>query len=108
MYVASTRAINRLIISTGGARESEFLMETGLSNVRVAYSYGELIGSISGEIPGSFESEPSTDVFVEHPFFGKGILLKQTDEKKYLVDFGEKGEKLIDTSIVELKFPGDP
>ncbi|MEN8221744.1 MAG: ATP-dependent helicase [Acidobacteriota bacterium] len=107
MYVASTRAIDRLIISTGGARESEFLMETGLSNVNVAYSYGELLGSISGVEPGLTGTGPEPDIVVEHPFFGEGVLLKQTDEKKYLVDFGEKGEKLIDTSIVELKFPSD-
>ncbi len=107
MYVASTRAIDRLIISTGGARESEFLMETGLSNVNIAYSYGELIGSISGETPGSLDNEPEPEIVVEHPFFGEGILLKQTDVNKYLVDFGDKGEKLIDTSIVDLKFPGD-
>jgi len=105
MYVASTRAIDRLIISTGGARESDFLMETGLSNVNVAYSYGELLGSISGEVPGSPESGPDPDIVVEHPFFGEGFLIKQTDENKYLVNFGEKGEKLIDTSIVDLKFP---
>ena len=42
---------------------------------------------------------------MEHPVFGLGAVLKKTDETKYLVDFREKGEKLIDTSIVKLKFP---
>ncbi len=107
MYVASTRAIDRLIISTGGVRESEFLMETGLSNVNIAYSYVELLGSISGEVPDSPEPGSDPEILVEHPVFGEGVLLKQTDEKKFLIDFGEKGEKLIDTSIVELKFSGE-
>ncbi len=104
MYVASTRAINRLVISTGGVRESEFLLETGLNNVNVAYSFGELLRSISGMAPDKPHSESHSEMMVEHPVFGMGAVLKKTDETKYLVDFKEKGEKLIDTSIVKLKF----
>ena len=104
MYVASTRAIDRLVISTGGVRESEFLLETGLNNVNVAYSFGELLGSISGVAPDKSHSESQPEIKVEHPVFGMGAVLKKTDETKYLVDFKEKGEKLIDTSIVKLKF----
>ncbi|MCK4889119.1 MAG: DUF3553 domain-containing protein, partial [Candidatus Aminicenantes bacterium] len=104
MYVASTRAIDRLVISTGGVRESEFLLETGLNNVNVAYSFGELLGSISGITPDKPHSESQPEMMVEHPVFGMGAVLKKTDETKYLVDFKEKGEKLIDTSIVKLKF----
>ena len=105
MYVASTRAIDRLVISTGGARESEFLLETGLNNVNVAYSFGELLGSISGVSPDKSLSGSQPETIVEHPVFGLGAVLKKTDETKYLVDFREKGEKLIDTSIIKLKFP---
>ncbi|MCK5221636.1 MAG: UvrD-helicase domain-containing protein, partial [Candidatus Aminicenantes bacterium] len=104
MYVASTRAIDRLVISTGGARESVFLLETGLNNVNVAYSYGEVLGSISGENPKKSLLESEPEIMVEHPVFGMGSVLKKTDKNKYLVDFRDKGEKLIDTSIVELKF----
>ncbi len=104
MYVASTRAIDRLVLSVGGAKESRFLLETGLTGINVAYSYGELIGSISGKSPDISEPIPDPDVMVEHPVFGKGAVKKKTDNNKYLVDFGDKGEKLIDTSIVELEF----
>jgi len=107
MYVGATRAVDRLIISTGGARESNFLMETGLTHVNIAYSFRELLEGISGETAGPVEAEPDPDILVEHPFFGQGVLVKQTDTTKYLVNFGEKGEKLIDTSIVQLKFNGE-
>jgi len=104
MYVASTRAIDRLVISTGGSRESAFLLETGFSNVNVAYSYRELLESLSGETIAKSVEKTETEVSVEHPVFGMGTLLRKTDDTKYLVDFGDKGEKLIDTSIVKLEF----
>lgn len=105
--MASTRAIDRLIISTGGPRGSKFLSETGLNFINIAYSYGELLESF---IPGSNspafeEDEPEEpEKIVTHPIFGNGVVVKQIDEKKFLINFGEKGEKLIDSSKVNLKF----
>ncbi len=104
MYVASTRAIDRLVISTGGQRESEFIMETGFNNVNVVYSFRELLESLSGEMIEKTIEKSEPEVSVKHPVFGTGILLRKTDDTKYLVDFGDKGEKLIDTSIIDLKF----
>ncbi len=104
MYVASTRAINRLLISTGGEGESKFIYEVGFGNLEIAYSYGELTKKLSGEQPSEVDRKDEEVQKVEHPLFGEGCLVKKVDEMKYLVDFGEKGEKLIDTSIVKLTF----
>lgn len=109
LYVASTRAVDRLIISTGGPRESKFLSETDLNSINIAYSYGELLNSFvpSGQFA-PFESEPEEpEKIVSHPIFGEGVIIKQIDDNKILINFSERGEKLIDTSIVNLQFHED-
>ncbi len=108
-YVASTRAMDQLIISANQSSPSTFLEKIDRSLYTLADSIYEVGGSgvplssLSPGIAGSadvFEEEK----FIEHSFFGKGKIVNQLSDKKYLILFEGKGEKLIDTSIVPIKF----
>lgn len=105
-YVASTRAVNRLIVSTGGSKESMFISEANLNGVKMGYSFTDILGflNMNGDIQNSSDS-PSTDSeIVVHPVFGKGVVRKKLDEQRFLIDFEEKGQKVIDTSIIKLEY----
>ncbi len=104
-YVASTRAVNRLIISTGGSRESKFISEANLNGVRIGYSDRDVLEFLGKGNSGSkMSSIPEVQrEIVVHPVFGEGAIIKKLDEQKFLIDFNEKGEKIIDTSIVSLE-----
>ncbi len=108
-YVASTRAMEQLIISSNQSSPSMFLeridssLYTSVDNI---YEIGGAVDAFASLSKGTssvkevFEEEK----FIEHGFFGKGKIINQLSEKKYLILFEGKGEKLIDTSIVPIKF----
>lgn len=104
LYVASTRAINQLIISLGSERPSRFLFDTNYKLYKSVYSTDELIHYISDkEIPVT-EVLKQEEKYIEHPIFGKGKIINKINKEKYLIDFDSKGEKIIDTSIVKINF----
>jgi len=108
LYVASTRAQNQLILSAGSEKSSRFLAQIGYSAFETVYSIEELIGKISGTLTqvshsAKFENE-ANERLVEHPIFGKGRIINEVDENTYFIDFQTKGEKFIDTSLVDIKF----
>lgn len=111
-YVASTRAIKQLVISTGSEQPSRFLNDVNRSLYATAYSVEDLL-------PGQFEEgteherlktlmgkakENTADKFLEHPIFGRGKIINAIDKHKYTVEFPNRGEKTIDTSIVPVTF----
>ena len=98
LYVASTRAIRHLILSTGSDRLSPFLTPVPSQLYRFVHSPEEVSASSSPNHP----EEESPSQQVEHPVFGPGRVEKRIDEHKFLVDFGDRGQKVIDTSIVPL------
>lgn len=105
-YVACTRAIDQLIVSTGSEKPSRFLAEIKIPFYTRIYSVESLIDQIA---PQSVENAaPIFDVieekFIEHPVFGRGKIIDTIDDDKYIIHFVDKGEKVIDTSIVPVKF----
>jgi hypothetical protein len=62
----------------------------------------DLISSLSlGNEQGSVHPHAA---HIEHPVFGKGRIIKELNNGRYLIDFDQKGEKMIDTSIVDIRF----
>ncbi len=105
MYVAVTRPIKQLIMSVGSHKPSPFLRDVDYSLIRNLYSVEEFIDELSPrpEIPKEDEVADS-EAFIQHPFFGKGRIRKKIDHQRILVDFENKGEKVIDTSVVAITF----
>lgn len=105
MYVAVTRPIKQLILSVGSHKPSPFLRDVEYTQFRNLYSVEEFIDELSPrpEIPNE-EAAAEDETFIQHPFFGKGRVRKKIDHEKILVDFENKGEKVIDTSIVAVTF----
>jgi DNA helicase-2/ATP-dependent DNA helicase PcrA len=105
-YVASTRAVNQLIVSTGSEKPSRFLAKVNSPFYTKIYSVDTLIDQIAPEV--SRYSPPAANVaeekYIEHPVFGRGKIVTVIDRNKYVVHFIEKGEKVLDTSIVPVKF----
>jgi hypothetical protein len=44
------------------------------------------------------------ETYLEHPIFGRGKVIEVIGEHKYIVEFVNKGQKTIDTSIVPVTF----
>ncbi|HDP94209.1 MAG TPA: DUF3553 domain-containing protein [Candidatus Aminicenantes bacterium] len=96
-YVASTRAIHHLIVSTGSERLSPFLSSLPARLYRFAHSPEEIS---AGRDPLPVREASGEEVV--HPIFGQGRIEKRIDTHRLLVDFAERGRKVIDTSIVPL------
>ncbi|MBN1197016.1 MAG: DUF3553 domain-containing protein [Candidatus Aminicenantes bacterium] len=96
-YVASTRAIHHLIVSTGSDRLSPFLSSLPSHLYRFAHSPEEISAGRD-----SLPVREASGEEVEHPIFGKGRVEKRIDAHRLLVDFSDRGKKVIDTSIVPL------
>jgi DNA helicase-2/ATP-dependent DNA helicase PcrA len=118
-YVAATRAIKQLIISTGSEQRSLFLSEISYSLYARAYSVEDIISRLnpgSGDggwgdrkkrLKGLLEQARDREVeerYIEHPVFGRGKIISAVDEVKFVVEFIDRGEKTIDTSIVPVTF----
>ncbi len=113
-YVASTRASKQLIVSTGSQKPSTFLSNVGTPFYTTVYSVEAVIDHLT---PLSKRIEENEDLehfgtlgqvveerFVQHRVFGRGKIIKVIDDHKYVVHFLDKGEKIIDTSIVPVEF----
>lgn len=103
-YVASTRAVNQLIISLGSERPSRFLFDTNYRLYKSVYSTDEFIHYISHKEIAVTEVPKQEEKYIEHPIFGKGKIINKINSEKYLIDFANKGEEIIDTSIVKINF----
>jgi DNA helicase-2/ATP-dependent DNA helicase PcrA len=101
-YVASTRASQLLVISTASDRPSFFLQQIAASSYLPVYSFSEIIDAIfpvAKTAPSQGEGK-----FIVHPLFGRGRIVDKISESKYLIHFSDKGNKLIDTSVVKVEF----
>ncbi|MCP4148807.1 MAG: hypothetical protein GY757_13760, partial [bacterium] len=109
LYVACTRAIKQLVVSTGGDKPSKFLAEINRFLYSNVYSVSGLFDYLSevsrGRIPEAGIPQGNVEEkYLQHPVFGRGKVINAIDKEKYIIDFGPKGEKTIDTSIVPVKF----
>ncbi len=105
-YVASTRAIQMLVLSTGSSQESPFIREAGRVRSQAVYSVEDIVAGAARESARS-RSEPAATaaaVYVQHPAFGKGRLMERISETKYLIHFPERGPLMIDSKIIKLTF----
>lgn len=112
-YVASTRAIKQLVISTGSERPSPFLSQVRASLFSTAYSVEDIVNfwvpeAAQSSILSQWEQTKAAgnkeEKFIEHPVFGRGKIINHLGDDKYIVDFVDRGEKTIDTSIVPVTF----
>ena len=112
-YVASTRSIKQLVISIGAEKKSVLLKDVSYSLYSVAYSAEDIMTRIRPEGSSAREKEinrilrspeAAEEKYLEHAIFGRGKIISAIDKSKYLVEFVGKGQKLIDTSIVPVKF----
>jgi DNA helicase-2/ATP-dependent DNA helicase PcrA len=105
-YVASTRASQLLVISTASERPSFFLQQVASSSYLPVYSFREIVDGIfpaSQAIPAAGAAK-GDGRFISHPIFGRGRIIEKISENKYLIHFSDKGDKLIDTSVVKVEF----
>ncbi len=112
-YVASTRAIKQLVISTGSERQSHFLANIRHALYSTAYSVDDILehwlpqdrrGGLSGLMAHLRAPENAEEKFIEHPIFGRGKIIHSIGDDKYIIEFVKKGQKTIDTSIVPVTF----
>jgi DNA helicase-2/ATP-dependent DNA helicase PcrA len=103
-YVASTRAEKQLIISSGSDKESPFMKNIPRSLFSLTYSPMEIINSLNPQSGETATVPAKEERYVEHPMFGKGKIVNCIDQHRMIIDFVQKGEKVIDTSIVAVKY----
>jgi DNA helicase-2/ATP-dependent DNA helicase PcrA len=110
-YVAATRAIKQLVISLGSEKRSTFLSSINLSLYSIAYTVDDILGPqvsrmqknrLRGIMADSRRNVEER--YLEHPIFGRGKVIEAIGENKYIVEFVNKGQKTIDTSIVPVTF----
>ncbi|MCX6553706.1 MAG: UvrD-helicase domain-containing protein [Candidatus Aminicenantes bacterium] len=101
-YVACTRASQLLVISTASDRPSFFLQQMAASTYLPVYSFREIIDAIFPVAPAA--AGQGEGKFIVHPIFGRGRIVDKISASKYLIHFGDKGNKLIDTSVVQVEF----
>lgn len=102
-YVTCTRAIMQLIISVGSDKVSPFLRWIDDSLLKRVNSPEEIQDDLS--IPTAEEIIYNAEgAYLEHPIFGKGRVEKKIDQYKYMVNFFDRGQKLIDISVVSVNF----
>jgi DNA helicase-2/ATP-dependent DNA helicase PcrA len=102
-YVASTRASQLLVISTASDRPSYFLQQVGAASYLSAYSFREVVDGIfpAAPTPAAVKEDGR---FIVHPIFGRGRIVDKISQSKYLIHFTDRGDKLIDTSVVQVEF----
>jgi DNA helicase-2/ATP-dependent DNA helicase PcrA len=103
-YVASTRASQLLVISTASDRPSFFLQQVPSQSYLPVYSFREIVDGIFPAAAAAAAPVPGEGKFVVHPLFGRGRIVDKISESKYLIHFSDKGNKLIDTSVVRVEF----
>lgn len=100
-YVASTRAMKLLVMSTGSERSSPFLLAmnpTLYSRVEVPQ---EILSTMSPQEEREWVSE--VERYLLHPIFGRGRIVEELPANKYLVNFSDRGNKMIDASVVRVE-----
>lgn len=102
LYVGCTRAKENLIISTGSHKISKFLIEMDNNLFRPMESYEDLISY--HEPDKNCRENESSPKYLEHPVLGKGKIIKELNDRIYLIEFNDKGKVLIDTSVVDIRF----
>ncbi|MCU0276979.1 MAG: ATP-dependent helicase, partial [Acidobacteria bacterium] len=102
-YVASTRASQLLVISTASDRPSFFLQQVASASYLPVYSFREIVDGIFPVAPAPAAAK-GDGRFIVHPIFGRGRIVEKIAASKYLIHFSDKGEKLIDTSVVKVEF----
>jgi DNA helicase-2/ATP-dependent DNA helicase PcrA len=103
-YVALTRAVNKLIISTGSMRKSLFLGNISRSRYQLAERVEELFFDSTVGSNSKLEKVKKREVFVIHPIFGKGKIINSINETKHFIQFDNGKEVVIDVSIVDVEF----
>lgn len=104
-YVSSTRAINLLILSVGGGKESMFISEMNGSLFSRAFGAEDLLSQLYGRPGGkAAQNEKRQERYLTHPIFGRGKVVDDLGRNRLVVQFVERGEKVIDTSIVPVMF----
>lgn len=104
MYVASTRPLRLLVVSSGSDRISPFLRGISPAAYDMIYSPEELQQALRPKPSAAATVEKEGGTFIIHPFFGKGKIVETIAADKYLVNFPDRGKKLIDTSVVGVEF----
>ncbi len=102
-YVASTRASRLLVISTASDRPSFFLQQVPSPSYLPAYTFREIVDGIFPAAPRPAAARDDGR-FIVHPIFGRGRIVEKISASTYLIHFTDKGEKLIDTSVVQVEF----
>jgi DNA helicase II / ATP-dependent DNA helicase PcrA len=103
-YVASTRASQLLVISTASDRPSFFLQQVAAASYLPVYSFREIVDGIFPTAPiqaGNMSGGGGR--FILHPVFGRGRIVEKLSQSKYLIHFNDRGDKVIDTSVVKVE-----
>ncbi len=107
-YVSSTRAISLLILSVGGGKESAFVGEMNGSLFSRAYGSEDLLEQLYGKKDSlrgvSGRTEKREERYLTHPIFGRGKVVEDLGKNRLVVQFVERGEKVIDTGIVPVMY----
>jgi DNA helicase-2/ATP-dependent DNA helicase PcrA len=101
-YVASTRAIHQLVISTGSDWPSVFMQDIPADLYHSVDSASPILDHFNQE--SILDEDEEEGCYLQHPVFGKGKIQKKIDADRYLVNFSAGGEKLIDISVVPVTF----
>ncbi len=99
-YVAATRARNLLVLSSGSPHISPFLGQIADNY----YFSASGVGDVIRELGAGDETAEKPGLAVLHPVFGPGRVLEKLGEKKYLIEFQERGLKTIDAAVVPVEF----
>jgi len=101
-YVALTRAIRKLVLSTGGMQPSMFLEDIPASLYYRTDSVEAMFHrdpDAQAERKKGRESQP--ELYVDHPLFGKGKILNSLGGSKYFVRFPDQREIVVDVSLIK-------
>jgi len=101
-YVAVTRSIRLLLLSSGSDWLSPFLFELPASLYETAYTPETVVEKLG---PTAVPIAPAVDErIVQHPLFGRGKIIEALPGNKLLIHFFDQGNKLIDTSVVKVDY----
>jgi len=107
-YVSSTRAMTLLVLSVGGSKESPFIGEIDSSLYSRVYGPEDLFEQLYGKKESlgsrSLKTVSLEERYLTHPIFGRGKIMEDLGRSRMVVNFVERGEKVIDTSIVPVLF----
>ena len=107
-YVSSTRAMSLLLLSVGGGKESPFLAQIDSSLYSRVFGpedfREQLFGRKTSPLTRSAKAGVLEERYLTHPIFGRGKILEDLGSSRMVVHFIERGEKVIDASIVPVQY----